>query len=380
MIFSSSRPFTIQPYRGYGTPTRALVIGRALREERIGRAHPTAARWRNALHMLQRLDADPLRHGRIVVHGRTGDVEVRADDEGFFHAWTTPPSTSGEKTWSSVDVTLAAGAHGAEARAAVPILVPPLSARFGVISDMDDTVLQSRVDNLLRAARLMLLENARTRLPFPGVAAFYRALHDGVSGDDRNPIFYVSSSPWNLFDVIDEFLDAQKIPAGPLLLRDWDVGRSVLQNRDHKLEVIREIFSTFSGMPFILVGDTTQQDPEIYAELVREYPGRIPAVYIRNVRAAPERRAAIVELATQVERAGSALVLADDTLAAAKHAAMHGWIAESRIADVDTEKAADEGRTGTKVDAPGTPGDAHEPTTVVDSELSAGEKREIKND
>ena len=84
--------------------------------------------------------------------------------------------------------------------------------------------------------------------------------------------------------------------------------------------------------------------------------------------------------ASQVERAGSSLVLADDTLAAAKHAALHGWIAESRIAEVESEKSADEGTTAGKVDAPGTPGDAHRPTTVVDPDLSPGEKRDIREE
>ena len=150
---------------------------------------------------------------------------------------------------------------------------------------MDDTVLQSEVTSFLRAARMVLLENALTRLPFPGVAAFYRALERGATGAEANPIFYVSSSPWNLYDVIDGFLEAQRIPAGPLLLRDWDLGRLSERHARHKGVVIREIFDTYPELPFLLVGDSGQEDPEIYAELVRERPGRVKAVYIRNVSA-----------------------------------------------------------------------------------------------
>src|SRR4029079_7356909 len=109
-------------------------------------------------------------------------------------------------------------------------LVPPASSRFGVISDIDDTVIQSRVTSFLQAARTVMLGNALTRLPFPGVSAFYEALRNGAGGDEKNPIVAVSSSPWNIYDVIAEFMDIQKIPKGPLILRDWDIRLSALSS------------------------------------------------------------------------------------------------------------------------------------------------------
>jgi phosphatidate phosphatase APP1 len=82
-------------------------------------------------------------------------------------------------------------------------------------------VLQSSVTNFLKMARMVLLGNAHTRLPFEGVAAFYRALQRGASGGEFNPIFYVSNSPWNLYDLLEDFMDVHGVPAGPLFLRDW---------------------------------------------------------------------------------------------------------------------------------------------------------------
>jgi phosphatidate phosphatase APP1 len=248
------------------------------------------------------------------------------------------------------------------------ILVPSLSARLAVISDMDDTVLQSEITSFVRAARLMLLENSRTRLPFPGVAAFYRALERGTSRSESNPIFYVSSSPWNLYDVIADFLDAQEIPVGPMLLRDWDIGRDMMRTREYKLSQIREIMATYPGLPFILVGDSGQEDPEIYGELVIEFPGRIHAIYIRNVSPHPERSASIRALADRVTAAGSTLLLADDTLTAARHAAAHGWINEDALAEIGVEKRADEGKSGAKVETPGVEPKAA-PTIVVDPDV-----------
>jgi phosphatidate phosphatase APP1 len=103
------------------------------------------------------------------------------------------------------------------------ILVPPAASQFGVISDVDDTILVSGVTNLLRMARLAFLNNARTRLPFAGVAAFYRALQSGPESTLFNPVFYVSSSPWNLYDLLVDFCAVQGIPKGPFMLRDVGV-------------------------------------------------------------------------------------------------------------------------------------------------------------
>jgi phosphatidate phosphatase APP1 len=208
-----------------------------------------------------------------------------------------------------------------------------------------------------------LLENALTRLPFPGVAAFYRALVAGASGLERNPIFYVSSSPWNVYDVVDGFLDAQGIPAGPLLLRDWDLGPGLATHGEHKEQNITEILELYSSLPFILVGDSTQEDPEIYARIVHRFPARILAVYIRNVNPRPERVERIRNLAKEVEEAGSVLVLADDTLAVATDAAKRGIITASALPDIGEERAADEGDIPGKRESPGT--DSPDAPTVV---------------
>jgi phosphatidate phosphatase APP1 len=253
-----------------------------------------------------------------------------------------------------------------------PILIPAATAVYGIISDMDDTVLQSEVTSFIRAASMVLLENARTRLPFAGVAAFYRALELGPVGGGKNPIFYVSSSPWNLYDVIAGFLEAERIPAGPLLLRDWDLGPSLFRNVGHKTRLIREILETFSTLPFILIGDGGQEDPEIYAEIVAAHPKRILAVYIRSVDPHPERSAAIRRLTEGVVAAGSTLVLADDTLTIASHAAAHGWVPEAALPEIRGEKQADEGRGG-KEDVPGVGETAPSPTVVVDEDIGVAD-------
>jgi phosphatidate phosphatase APP1 len=123
-------------------------------------------------------------------------------------------------------------------------------------------------------------------------------------------------------------------------------------------------------MPFVLIGDSGQEDPEIYADMVATHPGRILAVYIRNVRQNPEDSTAIRDLTERIARAGSTLVLADDTLTVARHAAAHGWIRDEALTEIGVEKRADEG-DGSKESAPGVEQPAPAPTVVVDRDVQA---------
>jgi phosphatidate phosphatase APP1 len=345
-------PLDLLCYRGYGNGARAEVYGRVKRGRALAPSGAGDSALTNLRNSYRRADADPVPFADVAVSWSGSSVMLKTDDEGFFSGNLALPAPQADvEEWSEYTVELispaiAAAAGTAAVRAAGEILVPPRTARFGVISDIDDTVLQSRVSNLVHAARTMLFGNARTRLPFPGVAAFYRALRAGAGAHEHNPIFYVSSSPWNVYDMIAEFLDLQEIPRGPILLRDWDIGLGALgasRHFDHKGVAIRKIMQMYPTLPFVLIGDTSQHDPEIYRRLVKDFPGRIPAIYIRDVTRSAERSAAVRALANEMLAARCSLVLAEDTVSAAKHAAAHGWISADALPAIEGEKRTDGG-------------------------------------
>ena len=332
--------------------------------------------WRNLVNSYRRIESDPLPNARIRATVGGTSAELTADDEGFFSAWVDLPTpVVAPDGWIPIGLELLSPTeHGLPALGESEALLAPPSARFITISDMDDTVLQSHVTSLVQAFRTVLLGNARTRLPFPGVAAFYRALHAGASGGEQNPIAYVSSSPWNLYDLLTDFLDHQQIPRGPLTLRDWDLNREALgRSRLHRFKdaAIRDIMRAYSTLPVILVGDSSQQDPEIYRDVVREFPDRVLAIYIRDVKRTSERRAAIAALIAEVEASHSVLVLAEDTMAAARHAAERGLIDPKALMEISGEKQMDDatapGKTGAPAVAPGTPAAA---PVVIDAETN----------
>ncbi|CAN5647530.1 App1 family protein [soil metagenome] len=332
------------PYLTYGRADRIWIMGRVLEVNNIQPARDDASLWENLTNAYRRFESDEVPHARVRVCFDQTDLELEADDEGYFEAWlpVRPSLPVGHAYVQTAKVELLAPIRGdvPAVQATASIVVPGSDAQFGVISDVDDTVLQTGATSLVSMAKKVLFGNARTRLPFEGVSGFYRALHDG-----RNPIFYVSSSPWNLYDVLVEFFDLNDIPAGPLLLRDWGVNAKELlptSHGSHKRDAIQQILDTYPELLFLLIGDSGQEDPEIYADIVRRNPGRVQAIYIRDVSHDASRDNQVQKLAGLLAAEGHSLQLVADTVTAARHAAAQGFIAGDAVRNVAQAKAKDQ--------------------------------------
>ncbi len=337
-------PLIILPYDGFGTAHELSLCGRVLEDEGFRPARDADRAWRNLIAMYKRFESDEVPGARVRARYRDLESEVVTDSEGYFSVELRPDEPAASGHWHEIKLELVVPARAATASGRV--LVPSAAARFGVISDLDDTVIRSNVTHKFRMLIALALSNARTRKPFEGVAAFYRALRAGASGNEDNPIFYVSKSPWNLYVPLVEFLAHQDIPPGPLLLRDY--GKHLLRcPGSHKESSISRILSTYPNLKFVLIGDSGEEDPEIYSEVVRRWPERVRVIYIRSDNRDPSRLAAIDGLIAEVRRTGCQLVLAPDSEFAAAHAAGEGLIAPGAMARIRLERAADE-RTGLK--------------------------------
>jgi phosphatidate phosphatase APP1 len=317
-------PVMILPYLGFGTADRLRLSGRVLQDEGFRAPVESDGRWRNLAAFFKRLESDELPHARL--RARFGDqvVETRADRQGYFALEFARGAAPG---WHEVQLELLERPIKAVGR----VLVPDPAARFVVASDIDDTVVQSDVGRKLRMLLSIAFSNARTRKPFKGVGAFYRALHAGI-----NPIFYVSKSPWNLYAPLLDYLDAQGLPQGPLFLRDF----GLRMERHHKQAALLRLLEAYA-LPFILIGDSGEDDPEIYSSLVKRFPQRIRAIYIRSVNPDPARIASVDRLIAEVAKTGCQLVLATDSDQAAAHAAAEGLIDASALAGIRSDVRAD---------------------------------------
>jgi phosphatidate phosphatase APP1 len=245
-------------------------------------------------------------------------AQTVTDQEGYFLVRLQADPGGLTSPWTVGTVELASDYRGLIDRYAthLQLRVPGPEARFGIISDIDDTILETGVQRAGRMIRQTLTGSALTRTTFTGAPELYRDLAAEV-----NPVFYVSSSPWNLHAFVVAFLEHQRFPLGPVLLGDLlgtDAGR------EPKAVRIREILDLHRELSFLLIGDSGEQDPEIYAEIVRAYPGRILAVYIREVRLDPGDGR--VEKVKDAWDHDVPLVLAADTTAIRAHASAQGLL------------------------------------------------------
>ena len=324
----------VQPYFGFRNESRMTISARALKGKEAD--FKRAGRWRAIRTMMSqfasreveglgvRLEAERSDGARFTHHAET-------DAEGFVHFdiplegdW----SLTGETDWEVVALHWqhAGEGHCIEGH----VLTPGEQANLGIISDIDDTILETGITgglgNLLRNLKRVIAQLPDERIAVPGADVFYGALGGGAplapqaasTGKrlpaTKRPFFYVSSSPWNLYSYLVAFKRSRSLPLGPIVLRDWSLSRETLGSAGHgahKRAAIERILSSYPNLKFALIGDDTQGDLAAFGDTVKRYPERIAAVFIR--------RAAGLDLSAEeqnaqsiIEAAGVPLWLGDD--------------------------------------------------------------------
>ncbi len=339
-------PPIILPYRGFGNHHELYLRGRVLEDNGLAKPANKNKIWHNIIAMYKRYISSELPGVRVQACFAGICKEVVTNDAGYFQVrFTFAQPLQTECNWIEIDLKLLDQVVPWQGEVTVKgkVMISQDSHQFGVISDVDDTILISKATNMYKKLLLMFLKNARTRMPFEGVAAFYKALQEGVDGSYFNPIFYVSSSSWNLYDLLVDFCEVREIPKGPFLLRDsrLDEFKFISSiHTGHKLKQIEHIMSTYKDLNFILIGDSGQKDAEIYQKVIKEFPGRVLAVYIRDV-SKEARDEAVRAIAATLKDSGVEMLLVRDTEEAAIHASQHGYINPYTLTVVTKEKLKD---------------------------------------
>lgn len=300
-----SRKIRVQPYFGYRNGNRLTITARALRSRPPEFA--AKGRWQAMRTMLAQFASHEVADLPVTLEienaaGEAHRYDAVSDAEGFVHfdialegEWPLPAQTSWEVValhWQDRDEEHCVEGH---------VLAPAGVANLGVISDIDDTIVETGItsgfNNLLRNWRRVMAELPDERLAVPGADTFYNALGGGtvIAKEDAHlgdripathrPFFYVSSSPWNLFSYLVAFQKSRNLPLGPIMLRDWAFDSSTLGHESHgahKRAAIEKIIKTYPDMRFALIGDDTQGDLPAFGDIAADNPGRIAAIFIRT--------------------------------------------------------------------------------------------------
>lgn len=316
-------PIAVHTYASFGTPDGIRLRGRVVEQSELKGSPEQTSTWRNVIDMIQRLQSDEIPGALLRVNHKNHTWETTSDHEGFF-VFDLDLEEPLDAGWHDVEIEIVdsigkPAAHVVTER----VLIPSPEAEFGVVSDIDDTVIKTNNTDFVQEMAILFSKGARQRSPFPGIPALYRSLQRGLNSVVENPIFYVSRSGWNLHDLFTEFMEVNDIPTGPLFLSDLRVIEKksrVLGSDEHKFEATDLLLRTYSELPFVLIGDSGMHDPELYAEIVRAYPDRIKAVYIHDVsRDARDKEVAGIAR-EMLDNFGVPLVHSETTLDVAQHA------------------------------------------------------------
>ena len=355
-LFRRTAEPLIVPFIGHGSPRNVflgarVVLGRPEASPRLvpvpdqgdlapagspGKDRARRSRRSVLRNSLARFLTVEVAGATITVHTPAAAATTRSDRDGYVDVVVDEPGLP--PGWHEAQLTLADGTT-----AATPVLVVSPDVHLGLVSDVDDTILETGLTRGLEFLRITLLTEVTERAPLPGAAALYRALACRP-GDAGLPVFYLSTSPWNLHEMLLEFIAMRGFPMGPLLLTDWGPGRGNLLRigaREHKLGLIRRILAEHPQMALLLVGDTGQLDPEIYATAARENPDRIRAIYVRRTGRLDRRRLAEVDaLAAEITALGVPMLAVDDSVEIAEHAASLGLLEQAEVDQVRAETRA----------------------------------------
>jgi phosphatidate phosphatase APP1 len=286
------RKVRILAYAGYRNAMRLRLGGRVVSYEKpldAGEGLLTRLRAMMAIYNSKELSGVAV---RFEGYGQTCDLVT--DEEGYF-ALDLPITLALPDTTRWEQVTLSTpGREAQKPTVQVPIMAPGADHFWGIISDIDDTVIETGATNLFKNWKRVLVEQPGDRLAVPGASTLYKMIaRDHVA--PARPFFYVSSSPWNLYGFITEFMELNGIPHGPMFLKDYGIDASKLIDAGHdahKLAAIESILRFYPDFRFILIGDNGQRDVTIYAKAVEDFGSQVAAVFIRDVdgscRAGPE--------------------------------------------------------------------------------------------
>lgn len=261
---------TIIPYSSYGATDWARVLCRVVLTrgtESSKKRAETVRGWRSFFSI-------PVNDEIVTVTIGGTEMQLSPSRGGVIDEHVVVNLTPG---WQTATLDSA----GADATTTNIFVVDP-KAEFGVISDVDDTVMVTALPRPLLAAWNTFVLDEHARRPVAGMAVLYDRL---ARANPIAPVIYLSTGAWNVAPTLTRFLKRNLYPRGAMLLTDWGPthDRWFRSGADHKRDSLRRLATEFPTIKWLLIGDDGQHDEEIYGEFASSNPDNVAAVAIRQL-------------------------------------------------------------------------------------------------
>jgi phosphatidate phosphatase APP1 len=262
---------TVMAFPGYGSAEWVRVLGRVLivppvKPVETGE-YASVRGWRSFASV-------PVGFAQVTVTIGGVSHEVVADRGGVID--TVLPARL-EPGWQTLQATVEGG-EPVEMR----VFVVGPDVRFGVVSDVDDTVMVTALPRPLLAAWNSFVVDEHARQPVPGMAVLLERIARENPGA---PVVYLSTGAWNVAPTLIRFLRRHLFPPGSFLLTDWGPthDRWFRSGKAHKASNLRRLAREFPDVKWLLIGDDGQHDDQLYTAFAIEHPDNVAAVAIRRL-------------------------------------------------------------------------------------------------
>jgi len=261
---------SIVPFVGYGSTSWVRVLCRV----QLSRPGSTAKRVTGNARGWRSFVGIPVGNAMVTVTSGRVTREVIADRGGVVDVRVDVRLRPG---WHEISISV----EGSEPVVAPVFIVDP-EVRFGLVSDIDDTVMVTALPRPFLAAWNTFVLNEHARRPVPGMPVLYERLkreHPGA------PVIYLSTGAWNVAPTLSRFLERNLYPQGALLLTDWGPthDRWFRSGQEHKRATLARLASEFPHLTWLLVGDDGQHDPQLYRDFAKQSPASVAGVAIRQL-------------------------------------------------------------------------------------------------
>lgn len=154
-----------------------------------------------------------------------------------------------------------------------------------VISDIDDTI--KVTENANGPIRVAMNTFNRPSKVTPGISELYKTLEEMDA-----EFHYLTASPWQLHDFLTLFIKFNRLPVGSLYMKDFSLNPFSMEffelltsgsSEQYKKEQVAKILKSFPNRKFIMIGDSSQKDPEVYGWAAKTFPDQVIEIMIRNV-------------------------------------------------------------------------------------------------
>lgn len=262
---------SVVPFPGYGSEEWIRVLGRVLivhpRKQTPEGELESVRGWRSFLGI-------PVRFSEVTI--TVGDEQhvVVADQGGVIDVVV---SAHLEPGWQKISMSVE-GQPAVEA----DVFIVGKKVTFGILSDVDDTVMVTALPRPLIAAWNSFVIDEHARLPVPGMAVLLERL---VRENPGSPMIYLSTGAWNIAPTLSRFLRRHLFPRGSMLLTDWGPthDRFFRSGQEHKRTNLRRLAEEFPHVRWLLIGDDGQHDDAIYTDFAKEHADQVAAVAIRRL-------------------------------------------------------------------------------------------------